>query len=136
LTPSTNAAFWAAMVQGQVDVILLVCQQILLMSMVSDLVEQGEVKTGRRSEGVFFAANTFIMKVTTGIGLMAATLASSLANFPTGVAPDQVPDSALITLGWWFVPAIRRLRFLMILSILPYAATRESYAENLRKLGG
>ena len=26
--------------------------------------------------------------------------------------------------------------FLMILSILPYAVTRESHAENLRKLGG
>jgi Na+/melibiose symporter-like transporter len=136
LTPSTDTAFWAVMVQGQVDVILLVCQQILLMSMVSDLVEQGEVKTGRRSEGVFFAANTFIMKVTTGVGLMAATVVLSLANFPTGVAPDQVPDSALITLGWWFVPAICLLRFLMILSILPYAVTRESHVENLRKLDG
>ena len=52
------------------------------------------------------------------------------------IAPDQVPDSALITLGWWFVPAICLLRFLMILSILPYAVTRESHAENLRKLGG
>jgi Na+/melibiose symporter-like transporter len=135
LTPSTDAAFWAVMVQGQVDVILLVCQQVLLMSMVSDLVEQGEAKTGRRSEGVFFAANTFIMKVTTGVGLMAATVVLALANFPSGVAPDQVPDSALITLGWWYVPAICLLRFLMILSILPYAVDRRTHEETLRKLG-
>lgn len=136
VAPGTDAAFWVVLVQGQVDVILVVCQQILLVSMISDLVEQGEVKTGRRSEGVFFAANTFIMKVTTGLGVMAAALLLALAQFPAGVAPDQVPDSALQMLGWWYVPAITLLRLVMILSILPYAVDRKSHEENLRKLDG
>ena len=135
VTPGTDSAFWVVLVQGQVDVMLLVCQQVLLISMISDLVEQSEVKTGRRSEGVFFAANTFIMKVTTGIGLMAATVVLALAQFPSGVAPDQVPDSALVTLGWWYLPAIIVLRLAMILSILPYAVDRKSHEDNLRKLG-
>jgi len=135
VTPGTDSAFWVVLVQGQVDVLLLVCQQVLLISMISDLVEQAEVKTGRRSEGVFFAANTFIMKVTTGIGLMAATVVLALAQFPSGVAPDQVPDSALVTLGWWYLPAIIVLRLAMILSILPYAVDRKSHEDNLRKLG-
>ena len=134
VTPGTDNAFWVVLVQGQVDVVLLVCQQVLLISMISDLVEQAEVKTGRRSEGVFFAANTFIMKVTTGIGLMAATVVLALAQFPSGVAPDQVPDSALVTLGWWYLPAIIVLRLAMILSILPYAVDRKSHEDNLRKL--
>ena len=135
VTPGTSEAFWVVLVQGQVDVMLVVCQQALLISMISDLVEQSEVKTGRRSEGVFFAANTFIMKVTTGVGVMAATVVLALAQFPEGVAPDQVPDSALVTLGWWYLPAISLLRLLMILSILPYAVDRKRHAENLRKLG-
>lgn len=135
VTPGTSEAFWVVLVQGQVDVMLMVCQQALLISMISDLVEQSEVKTGRRSEGVFFAANTFIMKVTTGVGVMAATVVLALAQFPEGVAPDQVPDSALVTLGWWYLPAISLLRLLMILSILPYAVDRKRHAENLRKLG-
>lgn len=135
VSPGTDSAFWVVLVQGQVDVMLLVCQQVLLISMISDLVEQAEVKTGRRSEGVFFAANTFIMKVTTGIGLMAATVVLALAQFPSGVAPDQVPDSALVTLGWWYLPAIIVLRLAMILSILPYAVDRKSHEDNLRKLG-
>lgn len=135
LTPGTDTAFWAVLVQGQVDVILLVVQQILLISMISDLVEQGEVKTGRRSEGVFFAANTFIMKVTSGLGVMVAALLLALAQFPEAVTPDQVPDSALVALGWWYVPAISVLRLAMIVSILPYAVSRESHEETLRKLG-
>lgn len=135
ITPGTNEAFWVVLVQGQVDVMLLVCQQALLISMISDLVEQAEVKTGRRSEGVFFAANTFIMKVTTGVGLMAATVVLALAQFPSGVAPDQVPDSALVTLGWWYLPSVMLLRLLMLLAILPYAVDRKSHEQTLRKLG-
>lgn len=136
LTPGTDTAFWAVLAQGQVDVILLVCQQTLLVSMISDLVEQAQVKTGRRSEGVFFAANTFVMKVTAGVGVMAAGVMLTLAQFPEGVSPDQAPDSALVTLGWWFLPAVMILRILMIVSILPYAVNRESHEQTLRKLDG
>lgn len=136
VAPGTDAAFLVVLVQGQVDVILVVCQQALLISMISDLVEQAEVKTGRRSEGVFFAANTFILKVTTGVGVMAATLVLTLAQFPSGVAPDQVPDSALVALGWWYLPAVLLLRLAMIAAILPYAVDRKTHEETLRKLGG
>lgn len=136
VAPGTDAGFLVVLIQGQVDVILVVCQQALLISMISDLVEQAEVKTGRRSEGVFFAANTFILKVTTGIGVMAATVVLTLAQFPSGVAPDQVPDSALVTLGWWYLPAVLLLRLAMIAAILPYAVDRKTHEENLRKLDG
>ncbi len=136
VTPGTTEAFWVVLVQGQVDVMLLVAQQTLLISMVSDLVEQAEVKTGRRSEGVFFAANTFIMKVTTGIGLMSATAVLALAQFPAGVTPDQVPDSALVALGWWYLPAMLLLRLAMIVAILPYAVDRKAHEENLRTISG
>jgi Na+/melibiose symporter-like transporter len=135
IAPGTDAAFWVVLAQGQVDVILVVAQQALLMSMVSDLVEQAEVKTGRRSEGVFFAANTFIMKVTTGIGVLAAGIVLALAQIPPGAAPDQTPDAALVTLGWWYLPAVMLLRLLMVLSILPYAVDRKKHEENLQKLG-
>lgn len=136
ITPGTTEAFWVVFVQGQVDVILLVCQQVLLISMISDLVEQAQVKTGRRSEGVFFAANTFVMKVTAGIGVMGAGVLLTLAQFPEGVSPDKAPDSALVTLGWWYLPAIVILRLVMLLSILPYAVDRKSHEENLRKIEG
>lgn len=135
VTPGTTTAFWVVLVQGQIDVILLVCQQVLLVSMISDLVEQAQVKTGRRSEGVFFAANTFVMKVTAGVGVMAAGVMLMLARFPEGVSPDKAPDSALVTLGWWFLPTVTILRILMILSILPYGVSRESHEANLRELG-
>ncbi|MEO0655517.1 MAG: MFS transporter, partial [Pseudomonadota bacterium] len=42
-------------------------------SMIADLVEQSELKTGRRSEGVFTAAETFVKKAVEGLGVLFAS---------------------------------------------------------------
>ena len=135
VAPGTDAAYWIVFAQGQIDVVLVVCFQVLIASMIADLVEQSELKTGRRSEGVFFAANTFIQKMTTGLGVMAATLVLALANFPAGATPDQVPQNVLLALGWWYLPAIMGLRLAMLGVIFLYRLDRKDHEENLRKLG-
>lgn len=134
LQPATDGAFWFVFLVGQVDVIIVVATQILIASMISDLVEQSELKTGRRSEGVFFAANTFIQKITSGLGLTVAALVLALANFPAGAAPGQVPDAALIALGWWYLPVMLVLRLLMIGAISLYALDRATHESNLKTL--
>jgi Na+/melibiose symporter-like transporter len=116
-------------------VILVVCFQVLIASMIADLVEQSELKTGRRSEGVFFAANTFIQKMTTGLGVMVATLVLALASFPAGATPDQVSQDVLLALGWWYLPVIMGLRLAMLVVIFLYRLDRKDHEENLRKLG-
>ncbi len=135
LQPGTDAAFWFVFLQGQADVVIVVAFQVLVASMISDLVEQAEVKTGRRSEGVFFAANTFIQKMTSGLGVMIATLVLALASFPAGATPEQVPDATLQALGWWYIPVMALLRIAMIGVISLYSLDRSSHEDNLRKLG-
>ncbi len=49
--------------------VLLVLVPILLSSMVTDVVEDIEVKTGQRQEGVIFANNTFVAKWATGLAV-------------------------------------------------------------------
>lgn len=134
LQPSTDAAFWFVFTLGQVDVIIVVAIQVLIASMISDLVEQSEVKTGRRSEGVFFAANTFIQKITSGLGLTIASLVLALAAFPTAAAPGEVPDSVLVSLGWWYLPVMLALRLLMLAAISLYALDRATHEDNLKAL--
>lgn len=126
--------FWAVFVLGQVDVALTVCFQALTVSMIADLVEQSEIKTGRRSEGVFFAANTFIQKMVSGVGVMAAALVLTLAHFPANATPAAVTDDVLQRLGWWYLPAMTLLRVAMLASLSLYALTRATHEDNLRKL--
>ncbi|MDP3740395.1 MAG: MFS transporter [Hyphomonadaceae bacterium] len=129
-----DLTFWVVMIQGQIYVVTVVCFQVLMASMIADLVEQSELKTGRRSEGVFFAANTFIQKMTTGVGVMAATLVLALANFPAGADPSQVSNDVLQSLGWNYLPAMLLLHLATVGSLLTYSLSRQAHEENLRKL--
>lgn len=64
---------------------------ILGASMMADVVEESEARTGRRSEGVFFAGSFFVQKCTSGIGIFLAGAILSLAHFPAKATPGAVP---------------------------------------------
>ncbi len=117
-----------------IDVGLIICFQILSSSMMADLVEQAELKTGHRSEGLFFAASTFIRKVVNGLGIMLAAQVLALAQFPAGADPSEVPPEAVWRLGAYYVPIILSLWMVMVLVIMTYKLSREDHEENLRKL--
>ena len=116
------------------DVALIIALQALFQSMVSDLVEESEVKTGRRSEGVFFAATTFIRKCTQGLGVLVAGLIQWLAGFPENPIPGEVADDVLWRLGAGFAPALAILYTCLLISISYYRIDKAGHEENLRKL--
>ncbi|MFT3975634.1 MAG: MFS transporter [Sphingomonas bacterium] len=68
---------------------------ILGASMLADVVEDSEVRTGRRSEGVFFAGGFFVQKCTSGIGIFVCGLILAAAAFPAKAVPGQVPVQTL-----------------------------------------
>ena len=128
--------FWFVFITGMLDVGLIICFQILFASMIADLVEQSELKTGRRSEGVFYASVTFIRKCVQGLGLMVASYVLFLADFPAGAVVGDVSDETLWRLGAYYVPAILTLWMIMIAIISGYKLDRVQHEENLRKLSG
>tara|TARA_B110001452_G_scaffold94406_1_gene77991 strand:- start:2263 stop:3687 length:1425 start_codon:yes stop_codon:yes gene_type:complete len=117
-----------------IDVSLIIAYQTLATSMIADLVELSEVKTGRRSEGVFFASMTFVKKCVQGFGIVMATTILTIANFPVSVAPGSVPDDALFRLGALYVPAVVTVWMLMILCISFYQIDRNKHNANLAML--
>ena len=68
---------------------------ILGGSMMADVVEQSEIETGRRNEGVFFAGAFFVQKCCSGLGIWATGLLLDLVNFPASAKPGQVPVEAV-----------------------------------------
>lgn len=68
---------------------------ILGASMLADVVEDSEARTGRRSEGVFFAGGFFVQKCTSGIGIFVCGLILAAAGFPAKAVPGQVPTEVL-----------------------------------------
>ena len=117
-----------------VDVALIIAYQTLSASMIADLVEEAEIKTQRRNEGVFFASVTFVRKVTQGIGAAVAGVLLTISQFPVGATPDQVPESVLTTFGWLYVPVIFGLWMIMIACLSLYSVDRKKHEANLETL--
>lgn len=128
------AIFWIVFFVTMIDVGLIICFQALTASMLADLVEQAEVRTGRRNEGIFFAANTFIRKAVQGLGVMAASFVLTLAQFPKGANPSQVSESSLWQLGATYVPAIWLVWACMIFAVSRYRLSRAGHEANLATL--
>jgi Na+/melibiose symporter-like transporter len=117
-----------------VDLALIICCQVLIQSMVADLVEDGEIRTARRSEGVFFAAVTFTRKSVQGFGVLGASLVLSITSFPKGVPPEQVPAETVFSLGALYAPTLFVIWMLMVSSLSLYGIDRAGHQDNLRTL--
>jgi Na+/melibiose symporter-like transporter len=126
--------FWFVFITQTLDVGLIITFQILTTSMAADLVEQAELRTGRRSEGVLTGASTFVRKIVSGLGVMTAGLLLSLAQFPPGAKPGDVPADAIWTLGALYVPTILTLWMSMVAAIAWYRVDRAGHAETLRRI--
>ncbi len=64
-------------------------------SMVADIVEVFQERTGRRAEGSFFSGYWFIQKCATGFGILFAGLIVDLAGIPDGATPGAVDRGIL-----------------------------------------
>jgi Na+/melibiose symporter-like transporter len=126
--------FLFVLVTSVIDVALIIAFQILFTAMIADLVEQAELKTGRRSEGIFFAAVTFTRKSVQGLGVLAASAVLALAQFPKGATQAEVDAETAWRLGAWYAPTILLFYMAMMLVISTYRLDRAGHEENLRKL--
>lgn len=131
---SPQAIFWFVFVTQIVDVGLIITFQILTTSMAADLVEQAELRTARRSEGVLTGVSTFVRKIVSGLGVMTAGFLLSLAQFPPGAKPGEVPADAVWMLGALYVPTILALWMAMVAAISWYRVDRAGHEETLRQI--
>ncbi|MEO0982448.1 MAG: MFS transporter [Pseudomonadota bacterium] len=126
--------FRLILVHAVIDTGLIIANQIMIVSMIADIVEQSEVKTGRRSEGIFFAAISFLRKIVSGVGILGASLVVAIAQIPEGATPDQVPAETIRNLGLFYAPAIFVLYTLMLICLSYYKIDRAAHEANLRTL--
>ena len=72
---------------------------ISVLSALADVADEHELNTGRRQEGVFYAARTFFSKLSTGLGHVLAGLAIDVIAFPQNAKPGEVAHDTLVQLG-------------------------------------
>ena len=130
----TDTLFWTLVVFNTVEVTLIIMSSSLIAAMIADVVEDSEVKTGRRSEGIFFAANSFAQKAVNGLGVVVAGQILAIIQFPTKAKPGQVPEATLFDLAYIYVPTLLFFYLFALAVLSVYKINREDHSENLRKL--
>ncbi len=117
-----------------VDLAMIIALQGTMYSMIADLVESGELRTGRRSEGLYYSAVTFTRKTTVGLGAFAGGTMLSLIQFPDGAAPGTVNDDVIWWLGALYAPTLLTLWATMLFAVSRFGLDREGHQANLRAL--
>lgn len=131
----TDTLFYTLFVFGAVEVTLIITASILISAMVADVVEESELATGRRSEGVFFAARSFAQKAVHGIGTFTATLLLTWIDFPSDAQPGEVAPGVLQELGLVYVPVLMVLYVAAFGFLTGYRISRASHEGHLERLG-
>jgi Na+/melibiose symporter-like transporter len=124
----------ALMVFQTIEVALIISSSILTSAMVADVVEESELATGRRSEGVFFAGLSLVGKAVAGIGVMLSTVILSVIGFPQNAQPGAVDPDIITNLALVFVPVLSLLYLVSAFFVTAFRISRASHEEHLQKL--
>ena len=117
-------------------VTLFIVTSILISAMVADVAEESEVVTGRRSEGLLFAANSFVQKTVSGVGIFVSSLLLGAIGFPRGARPGEVDPVVVRALGLMYAPLLVLLYLVGIGFLSRYRISRASHEATLETLAG
>lgn len=107
---------------------------VLLLSMVADVVEDVEVRTGQRSEGLLLSADSLFKKLVSGVGIFIAGAMLSAVSFPEGARRGEVDPEILRDLALTYLPVVASLYAAAILSMFAFNIDRARHEANLRIL--
>jgi len=112
-----------------------VCPMMLTGSMLADVVEDSEIKTGHREEGLFFAGMLFMQKCVTGLGTFAAGSLISAVGFPANAQPGAVDGTVIERLMLLYTLLTAVLVSGAVLVFLRFPLGEADHADRLARLG-
>lgn len=113
-----------------------VMTSVILASMFADLADDNTVRTGARAEGLLFALNGLIPKISTGVGAFGGSALIAMVGFPARAQQGTVGPSILHALGLAYLPVIAVLYAVSIAIIVFYRIDRAAHEANLARLAG
>ena len=106
-------------------------------SMVADCVDEHELATSKRQEGIFFAAVSFSGKSASGFGNIIAGFGLDIIGWPRGPeirSAADVPAETLVELGIMYGPVVAGLGLVSAWCYTNYKLTRKGHEEILVEL--
>ncbi|NEQ54310.1 MAG: MFS transporter, partial [Leptolyngbya sp. SIO3F4] len=101
-------------------------------SILPDVIELNELKTGQRSEGAFYAFMTLLQKIGLALGIFLVSLALQTSGFIKEATTQ--PESALLAIRFFMGPVPLVLLLCGMVLAHFYPVTKATHAETLLKL--
>lgn len=116
------------------EVVCLVISGVFVDSMMADVVEHSELRTERRSEGLFYAARTFGNKAISALGIIFAGAIVSLVGFDGITDIAQVTRADRVNMSSLFLPAYCGITLVSIGVLTFYRITKQEHESHLEIL--
>ena len=110
---------------------------VIPWSMVPDVVEYDQLRTGQRSEGSYYAFASFFQKLATGAALWGMGTALAMTGYITPVTSGNLPsqpEEAIHAIRFFIGPIPALLLIFAMLFALRYPISRESHQATLEEL--
>ncbi len=114
--------------------LLYVMSAAAMNSMLADVVEEIEVRTGKRAEGLLFSADAFFSKAVSGLGVLISGGILALIAFPAKARPGSVPMEMLWNLGAVYLPSVGLLTLFVLVTLSRFPIDRARHEANLALL--
>ncbi|MGK0391568.1 MAG: GPH family glycoside/pentoside/hexuronide:cation symporter, partial [Maribacter sp.] len=106
----------------------------IINSMMADIVDEYELKTNQRDEGLFFSTLSLAYKMTVGFGYLIAGYLLKWINFPSQTSVEDVPADIIASLGTIGGPVLLCIYLVSVLAIIFYPINKTRYQEIRDKL--
>jgi len=107
---------------------------VIISSMVADVAEDNAAKTGVRSEGLLFAANGLVAKVTAGLGIFLSNALLTIVHFPAHARKGTVPWETMRHMALLFLPMYAGLVAISLVVLLFYRIDKATHERNLQTI--
>ena len=116
------------------EVVGFIVGGVMLDSMMADIVEDSEIKTDRRSEGLFYAARSFAAKAVSAMGIFIAGFIVTMVGLDGIKDVADMTDAMRFDLASFFLPIYCGLYLLGLYLISKYRIDRATHNANLDSL--
>jgi glycoside/pentoside/hexuronide:cation symporter, GPH family len=135
LPPNGDQALMSfLLVYAAFDGLLINMLMALIMSMLTDVVEDNLLRNGRREEGVVLAGQTFVSKCSTALGTAGGGILLNITGFPQLGALAEVPTGILWNLGTYYWAVMWVMGAASMLALSRYAIRRSDHVRNVTVL--
>ena len=131
---SVDARLTFVFLMNGVSQIFFVGLYIIMDSMLSDTIDQHELDTGRREEGLFFSASSFAQKASFGFGALVAGIGLDVIEFPKGAAVGDVPADILVDFAVFAGPMMMIVLLSSALIIRTYPIDQNEHSRILQAI--